>query len=284
MRVRFWGVRGAFPAAGREFNRYGGNTPCVSVEAPDSPLLVLDAGTGIIGLGRELMLGRFAAGLGRAVLLLSHTHWDHIQGFPFFQPAFVRGNALTIVGSCGCSGLLEGILEGQMNPHYNPVQSLRNLGANIDIDEIGEGEPRDFGGVRVLARAVPHGHTSSLALRIEAGGRALVYVPDAGYADSALSDELRALYRAADCLIHDCTFTPEDRALRESRGNSAIDVAARVAAAGSVKRLVMFHYDQDYTDEQVDTLRERCRAYLDDAPGGHHVELTAAREGLVLEI
>jgi ribonuclease BN (tRNA processing enzyme) len=112
----------------------------------------------------------------------------------------------------------------------------------------------------------------------------LIYVPDAGYEAEALPAGLEAHYRDADCLIHDCTYTPRDRRARLSRGYSSIDIAATVAARCEVKRLVMFHYDQDYTDEQIDHLWTECRRLLDRQPGGGQVELIAAEEGLTLAI
>jgi len=284
MRVTFWGVRGSIPAPGREFNRYGGNTPCVALHSESGALLVLDAGTGIIELGNALIAQEFGKGEGSIDLFLTHAHWDHIQGFPFFAPVYVPGNSLTIHGASGSTGMLEGIFEGQMNPHYNPVQSLRNLGATIAFAEAEEGVATTIHGVEVTARPNPHGQISALAYRFREGGRSLVYAPDAGYHDDWPSAETRELYRGADYLIHDCTYTPEDRRGRESRGYCSIDIAARVAAACQVKRLVMFHYDQDYTDEEVDRLAARCRELLDEAPGGGDVELIAAREGLTLDV
>lgn len=284
MKVEFWGVRGAIPAPGLPFMRYGGNTVCVSVEFENGAVFVLDAGTGVIDLGNRLMAGAFGRGEGRAVLLLTHAHWDHIQGFPFFKPCFVSGNQITIYGSSGSSSMMGRILEGQMNPHFNPVQSLRNLGATIRIQDVQEGRTVMLDGVAVTARSVPHGHLSSLAFRLEHGGSSLVYVPDAGYAGGQPSADVLELYAGAGCLIHDATYTPEDRLQRERRGYSSFDIAARVAARCGVSQLALIHYDQDYTDEQVDQMVERCRETLDGQPGGREVELVAAREGLSIEL
>jgi phosphoribosyl 1,2-cyclic phosphodiesterase len=283
MELTFWGVRGSIPAPGAEFNRYGGNTACLSLRTASGRHVFLDAGTGIVVLGRALMQREFGKGAGQATILLTHAHWDHIQGFPFFAPVYVPGNRLTIYGPSESPAMVEGILEGQMNPHFSPVQSLKNLGAEIEIRAALEGQRLEIDGLTVVGRANPHGRYSALAYRLdEPGGASVVYAPDAGYASGAPAPEVEELYRGARFLIHDTTYTPEDQAARLARGQSSIADAARVAARARVGTLVMFHYDQDYTDLQVDALERRCRALLDDEPGGKEVGLIAAREGLTL--
>jgi phosphoribosyl 1,2-cyclic phosphodiesterase len=286
VRVTFWGVRGSVPAPGPDMNRYGGNTACIELRTNSDELFIIDSGTGIIPFGRKLMGGPFGAGSGVARVFLSHAHWDHIQGFPFFPPIFVQGNKFTVYGPGRSPSMLEGILEGQMNPHFSPLYTMRNLGASIDVVAV-DGASADpsfeCDGVHVSARLNPHGPMGSLAYRFEEAGRALVYASDAGYPPSGPSDEVRALYQGAEVLIHDCTYSPEDRAQRLSRGFSSIADAAEAAARARVKRLVMFHYDQDYSDDVVDALAARTRRLLDEA-GGRSVELVPAREGLTLTV
>lgn len=284
MKVTFYGVRGCIPAPGAEFNRYGGNTICVTVEGAGGELLVLDAGTGLIELGKGLMAGPFGRGEGEASLFLTHAHWDHIQGFPFFAPIYVPGNRIRVCGPSSSSQMLESILEGQMNPHFMPVQSLRNLGAEIELCGLLAMEGIDVGGLKVRAHPVPHGQVEALALGIEEEGRRVVFVPDAGYEADGLAPSLRSFYQGADLLIHDATYTAEDRAARLTRGYASVDIAASVAASSGVGCLAPIHYDQDYTDEQVDALVARCRSQLDAAPGGKQVQLVAAREGVSLEV
>jgi phosphoribosyl 1,2-cyclic phosphodiesterase len=286
MQVTFWGVRGSVPAPGPDMNRYGGNTSCVEIRTAAGELFIIDSGTGVISLGRKLMAGPFGQGAGEAALFLSHAHWDHIQGFPFFPPIFVPGNKFTVYGPGQSSSMLEGILEGQMNPHFSPLYTMRNLGATFHVVAV-DGNSADpsflCGSVRVSARLNPHGTTPSLAYRFEEDGRALVYASDAGYPASGPTDEVRALYDGAHTLIHDCTYSPEDRAERISRGYSSIADATEAALEAKVKRLVMFHYDQDYSDDVVDALAARARRMLDEG-GGRDIELVPARESLTLSV
>ncbi|HUS63043.1 MAG TPA: MBL fold metallo-hydrolase, partial [Kofleriaceae bacterium] len=198
----------------------------------------------------------------------------------------IPGNKFTVYGPGRSSSMLEGILEGQMNPHFSPLYTMRNLGASIDVaavDGAAKDPSFDCHGVTVRARLNPHGATKALAYRFEENGRSLVYASDAGYPPGGPSDEVRKLYQGADVLIHDCTYSPEDRAERMARGFSSIADAAAAAVEAGVKRLVMFHYDQDYSDDIVDALADRTRRLLDEQ-GGKSIELTPAREGLTLTI
>ena len=283
MKIRFWGVRGSVPAPGPETNRYGGNTSCVSIHTAGGELVIIDMGTGLMHLGNHLMAGAFGKGTGRATILLSHTHWDHIQGLGFFPPVFVAGNRFTVLGPGDSPDVLEQILEGQMDPNFSPLQSLKNFSAEFDVRACVCGAGFDAGGLRISAREHPHGATTALGFRIEEAGRSFVYASDVGYPAGGAPPDAIAFYRGADTLLHDTTYRPEDQATRRNRGFSSIDEAAEVAVAAKVKRLVMFHYDQDYTDDDVDQLAESCRRALDER-GGQAIALVPAREGDELEI
>lgn len=285
MRIRFWGVRGSIPAPGPDTIRYGGNTACVSVHTADGELVIIDMGTGLMHLGNALMAGAFGTGHGRAAILLSHTHWDHIQGLGFFAPVFVGGNQFTVWGPGGSPEVLEQILEGQMDPNFSPLQSLKNFSAAFDVRAVPRGAPFEAAGVSISAREHAHGATTALAFRIEERGRTFVYASDVGQpiAGAAPDGDAIAFYRGADVLLHDTTYRPEDQATRRNRGFSSYEDAADAAVAARVSRLVMFHYDQDYTDDDVDALCASCRTALDQR-GGAAIELVPAREGEELEI
>ncbi|MGE0549005.1 MAG: MBL fold metallo-hydrolase [Kofleriaceae bacterium] len=283
MKVRFWGVRGSIPAPGPETIRYGGNTACVSVTTSTGELVIIDMGTGLMHLGNELMTGAFGTGSGSATILLSHPHWDHIQGLGFFAPVFVAGNRFTVWGPGGSPEMLEEILEGQMDPNFSPLQTLKNFSAMFDVRAVELGIPFDAHGATVTAREHPHGATTALAFRIEDAGRTFVYASDVGYPEGGPTSEAIAFYRGADVLLHDTTYRPKDQATRRNRGFSCYGDAVAAALQANVKRLVTFHYDQDYSDEDVDQVVASCRELL-DAGGGRAIELTPAREGDELEI
>ena len=283
MELTFWGVRGSIPAPGPGTVRYGGNTACVSLRTREDRLIILDCGTGARNLGISLMNGPFGAGQGEASVLLSHAHWDHIQGFPVFVPLYKPGTVVHIFGGGGSSSMLEGILEGQMAPQYFPVQTLKNMGATIEIATVTDGEPFVVEGCNVVAETNPHGRAGALAFRIEEQGRSVVYASDAGYGPSGPPATSLALYRGADVLIHDSTYTPEDRRRYPERGFSSIEDAVGAAVLASVKKLVLFHFDQDYSDADVDALLARGRRLLDEQ-GGAAIEIAAAAEGTTLQV
>jgi phosphoribosyl 1,2-cyclic phosphodiesterase len=283
MEVTFWGVRGSIASPGPATVRYGGNTSCVSVCLDGGEIIMIDCGTGARNFGLSLLAGAFGKGTGVATVLLSHAHWDHIQGFPFFGPFYVPGNRFTVVGGSHGSELLERVLERQMAAQFFPVQSYRNMGANIEMRGVSEDRELRVGDAKIIAHSNPHGPTEVMAFRIEADGKALVYASDVGYLNGGPSEEALAAYRGADLLIHDCTFTPEDRPQRVSRGLSSLDDAVEAAVRAEVKRLALFHYDQDYSDHVVDELVVRGRRQL-DAKGAHAIEIVGAAEGLTVRL
>ncbi len=280
MKIRFWGVRGSIPAPGPETNRYGGNTACVSVHPAAGGLIVIDMGTGLMHLGNALLASEFGKGAGVATILLSHTHWDHIQGLGFFAPVFIPGNRFTMWGPGGSPVVLEEILEGQMDPNFSPLQTLKNLSADFDVRAAPLGTPFEAAGVTVTAWEHPHGATTALSFRIEEAGRSFVYASDVGYPESGPTDEAIAHYKGASVLLHDTTYRPEDQVKRRNRGFSSYADAVTAALAAKVGRLVTFHYDQDYSDEDVDEIIVACEKLL----AGSGIGLVPAREGDELEI
>ncbi len=283
MKLTFWGVRGSIPAPGPETVRYGGNTLCMELRTASGDLLIIDAGTGLAQLGNRLLGTAFGKGRGEAAIVLSHAHMDHIQGFPFFAPIYIPGNRFTIYGREKAPGRLEAIFEGQMNPHFSPVHSLKNLGASFDFESLSERAEVEACGLKLRCVTLPHGSTTALGFRIEEEGRSLCVATDVGYPEPGIPRKVIDFFHGADVLVHDCTYTPEDQAERSDRGFSSIEQAATVARRAEVGRLVMIHYDQDYSDEQVDTLRERCRGFLDGV-GGAGIELIAAMEGMTIDV
>jgi len=280
MKIKFWSVRGSIPAPGPETNRYGGNTSCVSVHTSSGGLVIIDMGTGLMHLGYTLMAAEFGKGKGRAAILLSHTHWDHIQGLGFFAPVFINGNQFTVWGPGGSPEVLESILEGQMDPNFSPLQTLKNFSARFDVRAIPHDGPIEAEGVKITAWEHPHGATTALAFRIEEAGRVFVYASDVGYPETGPSADAIEYYRGAHVLLHDSTYRPEDQATRRNRGFSSYEDACKAAIAAKVGKLVTFPYDQDYSDDDVDEVVAACKKLLDP----HKIALAPAREGEELKI
>lgn len=257
MRVTFWGVRGTIPTPGKETVRLGGNTPCVEVSTPDGDLLILDAGTGIRPLGISLQ-SRFPE---RIVghIFLSHTHWDHIQGLPFFLPTRRRGNRFTILGEKRVDERLEHVLAGQYLDTYLPF-SLAEMEADILIKEIRDGETVVVG-EHTLVTACRLDHPGGVfAYRISWQGRTLVYATDLRHPPDALDKRLIELARDADLLIHDAHFSPEEALLYPDWGHSSWLQAVEAAWAARVRRLALFHYSPDATDAGMEAVLEKARA------------------------
>jgi phosphoribosyl 1,2-cyclic phosphodiesterase len=285
MKIRFWGVRGSIPAPGPDTIRYGGNTSCVSVQPANGGLIIIDMGTGLMHLGNTLLSGPYSKGAGRATILLSHTHWDHIQGLGFFPPIFIPGNQFTVWGPGGSPEVLEQILEGQMDPNFSPLQTLKNFAATFDVRAAIPGEPFEAEGLTITAREHAHGNANALAFKIQEGDRTFVYASDVGYPeDGGAPLEAINFYRDASVLLHDTTYKPEDQATRRNRGFSSYEEAIDAAVRAKVGKLVMFHYDQDYSDDDVDAICKAARASLDAKKDGKAIELVPAREGLELEV
>ena len=302
MRVHFWGVRGSIPTPGQGTVRYGGNTSCVEVTTDGGDLFILDCGSGLRELGRNL-LSRVAEGGVRGRILLSHTHWDHIQGFPFFGPAFVKGNSFDLYAARDLDKRLQDTLAEQMEFTYFPV-TLGQMQSDIRFHELGEGA-LEVGNVRVQVQYL--NHTSlCLGYRIEADGRVLCYCTDvepnsrifvrAGTEaellrgrdpDQALGamlhEEDRRFARfvqGADLLIHDAMYTDEEYPQKVGWGHSTAEHATRLSLMMGVRSLVLFHHEPDHDDTTVDGMVARCRRLAEEWGGG--VEVHGAAEGLEL--
>lgn len=287
MRVRFWGVRGALATTEASSSGVGGNTPCVEVRDEHEALLVLDAGIGMYWLGRSLLAGPHGRGKGEVTILLSHTHWDHIQGFPFFVPCYIPGNKVSIFG--GVTPHLEDILEGQLNPVYSPIVSLTNMGASIQVRQL-EHVDKDLevGAMRVRHMRVHNGPHDCVGYRIEEGGRSLCYVAEVAHESKAFDAELLAFARGADLLVHEAYYTDEELAegrmrslagdnAPRSQGHCSFGQATEFALAAGARRLYYFYHHPDHDDRTIEQAVARERARV--AARGAKLELDAAREG-----
>jgi phosphoribosyl 1,2-cyclic phosphodiesterase len=286
--LRFWGTRGSIPSPGLATARYGGNTPCVELRTAEGWLVILDAGTGIRELGRTLMAGANGDGV-EGDIFLTHAHWDHIQGIPFFAPLFHRGNHFTIWGSRSLQTSIDRVVRDQMSPVVFPV-TFEELQARIDFQELEE-ERRAGCGYEVAAMGVRH-PGGALGYRFtegrgNEGEGGLVYVSDnelSGAARYDLPEGWRAKFvefvRGAAVLVHDTMYRGDEYPNFVGWGHSTYEDAVELAIEASVKRLVLFHHHPERTDDEVDRCVASCRAMVQAR--GAHLDVVAAAEGMTL--
>jgi phosphoribosyl 1,2-cyclic phosphodiesterase len=274
LRIRFWGVRGTIPAPGPETIRVGGNTSCVEIHTPDKQLIIIDAGSGIRRLGQALEKQNPGRIVGN--ILISHTHWDHIQGFPFFTPVFGRANRFVLVGQKRVGQQLEKILAGQFIEPYLPF-TYKSLPADLLVKEVGDGEQIIIGDNTIVSVADLNHPGGCLGFRIENSGVVFTYCSDVGHYDGEFDPNVLELAQGADLLIHDSHFgTMEERNKFAHWGHSTWQEAAQVAVEAGVGCLGLFHYSPDLTDDQVDGILRRAREIFP-----HTI---VAREGLELQL
>ena len=295
-RLKVWGVRGSLPVPGPATVRYGGNTSCVEVRA-DGEVIVLDAGTGIhaLGLALEKELGPQTI---RLTILITHTHWDHIQGLPFFSPAYNRKNLIRILGYEGARAGLGTILAGQMETSFFPI-SLAELPSHLAIEELKEMEFH-IGKVKVQAKFVNHpGICAGYRLFTSAGS--LAYLPDnepyealklqlAGKGKDGIGDEearnfaeterakMVEFLRDCDVAIMDAQYTDEEYERHVGWGHSSLSSVVRLALDANVKKVLLFHHDPTHDDEMIDQMIERARELVSES--GKTMLIEGAREGM----
>lgn len=279
MRVRFFGVRGSCPCSSDRQQRYGGNTSCTTVEVGDDPPIILDLGTGLRPLGVELE-GR-AGGAGVTwTALLSHLHWDHLIGLPFFPPVLRPGAHLDVYGPAQEGSSIQQVVDAVVKPPFFPVH-VDDLHGSIAFHDL-DGGGLAIGAAKVTVRPVPHvGFT--LGFRIEGDGVSLAYVPDhqASPDRRQVADSVLELCDGVDLLIHDAQYTEDEFAAKADWGHSTPGYAVRVAAEAGARNLVLFHHDPLHEDGEVDRMVGEARR----APGAGRLQaVEGAAEGMVVDV
>lgn len=288
--VRVWGTRGSIPTPGPLTRLYGGNTSCYEIEV-NNTLFICDAGSGIRELGNDL-LARANSSPITAHLLLSHTHWDHVQGFPFFAPAYLPNTNVIVYDKSPFEAKSYRMLSGQMSGDYFPVK-FSDLRANITWDHLNEGD-REIAGVRI--RTFDQVHTGgSLAFSLEAHDLKIVYATDneidqrVERVEADSNGSLRRIAQAqvdfvrdADLLIADGQYTDDEYAKHKGWGHPSITTLVDLAVQANVKLLVVTHHDPDRNDKDVDVLIKQARERAHEH--GSNVQIHGAREGIEMQL
>jgi phosphoribosyl 1,2-cyclic phosphodiesterase len=276
MRVKFWGCRGTRPTPGRKTLRYGGNTTCVEVRDRHGNLVIIDSGSGIAELGCTFKSNEAV----EAHVLVTHTHHDHIQGFPYFMPAFVPGTHLTIVGPAGSAKSLQAAFTDQMDPAYFPVR-LSHMPAEMEFIERNPDETFEVGALRITPHLLMH-TIPTFGYRIEEGSSRFTFATDnelamfAQQPNGALRD-LAAWCRDSGLLVHDAQYSREEYASHAGFGHSTYEEALSLAEMAGVNELAFFHHDPSHSDADVDALIELAHANHRRA-GGSEVNAFPASE------
>src|SRR5436309_7823174 len=289
MHLRFWGTRGSIAAPGAGTARFGGNTSCVELVTDSGKRVIFDCGTGARLLGAELIANPRTPI--SATILLSHTHWDHIQGFPFFAPAFISGSQLTVCGPEGSDRSLPDVLAGQMEYTYFPVE-LGQLAAAIKYVDLREGSYK-IDGLGVRTQYLNH-PAITLGYRVQADDLDVVYLCDHepysttlwaegaqyGSIDSILhaNDRRHALFMlSADVVIHDAQYTPEEYQGKKNWGHSTYEYAVQMAMAAGVRKLFLTHHDPSHDDGFIDEIESKARHIVRNSESS--MEVACAFEG-----
>lgn len=301
MQVTFWGVRGSYPVPGPETVRYGGHTSCVEVRSDEGACLVVDAGTGLRGLGQKLADEQGSRAEWTHNVVLSHVHWDHIQGLPFFEPAYIAGTRIEIYAMRAAADELRQVVGGITRHEFFPVP-LDQVPADFNYHEVNPGEPLRIGGFDVLPFSLNHPF-GAVGYRIAADGTSLAYCADTAPFDrilhkqhfiagpEPLSEEDRHMLEAirrgvveairdVDTVIYDTHFLPEDYEKFPHYGHSTPDHALELCLEGGVRRLVLYHHAPGHTDDQMDGVEQHYR----ELGVERGIEVVAAREKMSLQV
>jgi phosphoribosyl 1,2-cyclic phosphodiesterase len=300
--LKFWGVRGSIPTPGKTTIRYGGNTPCIELQFKNGPHFILDAGTGIRELGKKMMKNNSGQ---HSYIFISHFHWDHIQGLPFFRPAFDEKNTLVILGTDDVTNKLPEIISFQMDPKFFPI-SIEDMKAHIEFRSIQE-EQFAIDGVDIETIFLNHpGY--ALGFGFSYNNKKIVYISDNepfhvnGYhtdddikelKNSQLhevfdrfienkEEKLIKFCSGADVLIHDSQFLPTEYEEKKMWGHSPFNYSVELAMKSDSRLLVLFHHDPDHDDETIDEILKLSEKIIHTS--SKNIKCLAAKEGLSINI
>ncbi len=280
----FWGIRGTLPVPGRQSVRYGGNTPCISIEFPKGDFFIFDAGSGIKNLSDYLIKSKTSPL--EAKILISHPHWDHINALPYFAPLYTPGNQFEILGPSQTDLTIRDLIAGQMDGVYFPIK-IKDFGSTITFRDLKE-ESFDLGSARISTMLLHHpGYC--LGYRVDYKTRSICYITDNELypKTSTLYNEsyeirLARFIQGADVLITDSTYMDHEYENHINWGHSPVSRVVDLAVAADVKRLCLFHHDPDQTDDDIDRKLNTARELLQQRKAAVHCDAPAETDRLVI--
>ena len=268
MVIKFWGTRGSIPVPGASTIKYGGNTPCIEIRE-NAEFIIVDAGTGIRNLGKEVLRRPDNGGI---TLLISHTHWDHIQGLPFFKPLYKCGCKVNIYADAKLGESIDQVFETQWDPNFFPV-TADLFEEKMDYKRVNSGDQFEAGGFQIEAIKTHHSQ-GTLSFKIKRNNKVIVYMTDNELYYNAienpecfdhlpeLNSDLIKFCSGADYLIHDCMYKIDDYVQRIGWGHSNNAALAYFAAHANIKNLILFHYDPEYDDKIIDNMIQDTQSLL----------------------
>ncbi|PID41264.1 MAG: MBL fold metallo-hydrolase [Proteobacteria bacterium] len=304
MYVTFFGSRGSYPISDAAQRQFGGHTTCFYVRTDSGEHIIIDAGTGIRRLGKQLMAEEFGEGRGEAHLFFTHTHWDHIMGFPYFTPIYIPGTKLSVYGPVTFEDdPLEDVVGGQMKYRYFPV-NVGELASDITYIRLQENPSIDLGNGLTLATKILNHPITALGYRFTYKGKMIctcydtepfrnlfITDPDHPEYDEAMAYEgklvaeeqnkvIESFFAGADLLIHDAQYTEEEYVTKKGWGHTSIEYTIGAANRAGVKKLALFHHDPERTDAQIDEL---AKTYCQPGRFGK-TDVFFAREGMEIDV
>jgi len=289
MIVKFWGTRGSIPVPGKKTIKYGGNTPCVEIRTADNHLIILDAGSGIRELGRAIINDNSRNDID---IFISHYHWDHIQGIPFFLPLYEKNYKITFYGQTSNGIEIETLLKSQMARNFFPIE-IAEIRNDLNFRKITSNSSYEIGNLVVKTFRANHS-SPTLTFKIEQNGKNIVYMTDNELnfeidGDKSRYEALKLKYkdfiefcRGTDCLIHDAMYDQKLLEKKRGWGHSSNISVAYFAIMAEVKNLILFHYNPDYSDAKIDVMLKETVALLKQHKS--KIKCIAAKEGLIINI
>ncbi len=290
MKIKFWGVRGSIPTPGQTTLKYGGNTACLEIRNDNNDILILDAGTGIRGLGLALM-GEFKGSAMEMMICLSHVHWDHIQGLPFFVPIYIPTSKISLVAPLGTHRTLQEVMNIQMDHDFFPL-NFDGLPSKVSYTQILE-ESFEYKNYKISTILLNHGGLGGvLGYKITADNKTVTYASDhEGYEiffsvnsmkTQKIVDNMEGKYRkflsGSDLLIHDAQYDAEEYPKKKGWGHSSFDYAVNTTLATNIKKVCFIHYDPLYSDQRLDAIISKKKQSIIDE-GITDVEIFGSMEG-----